>query len=215
MLFFFYGTLMDGELLRMLAGPRAEDLRLTPGILMNYRRQRARFGNYPVLLPHPGGRVPGLFVEGLDRQLLLWVAHFEGPGYLPQRVSARDQAARQLRPWAFVPLHPGLASPESWDFEAWQRGDKPRVRRLLRDWVLQSTPGRPLALDAPWRVRRRLETVCGQGNDQPQPNPDLPGLPLESPAGAWALGSERSGTRLVPTGAPASEPAPSPRRKVA
>jgi len=201
MLFFFYGSLMDGELRRTLAGRKAARLRVTPGVLVNYRRRRARFGDYPVLVPDTGGRVPGLFVEGLDPDLLLWVAHFEGPGYLPDRVSARDLAGRRLAPWAFLPDTRAGASHEPWDFEAWQRGRKPQVRRLLEYWLLESTAGRPLALDAAWRVRRRLTAIAEQGDDQPRPNPGLGNAMSDVTPGPESV------PRLVPPPVP-SVPAP-------
>ncbi len=208
MLFFFYGSLMDGELRRALAGRKAGRLRVTPGVLVNYRRRRARFGDYPVLVPGTGGRVPGLFVEGLDTDLLLWVAHFEGPGYLPDRVAARDLAGRRLAPWAFLPETRDGASDDPWDFAAWQRGRKPQVRRLLEYWLLESTAGRPLALDAPWRVRRRLAAIAAAGDDQPRPNPEL-GTAMSEPA----PGPE-SVSRLLSPPVPVAEapPWPAPRK---
>lgn len=173
MLFFFYGTLMDRELRSALAGAKAGRLRATPGVLLNHRRLRASFGNYPVVVPRMGGRVPGLFVEGLDHDLLLWIAHFEGPEYLPQRVPARDEVGQRLSPWAFMAPAGGRATSASWDFRRWQRLEKPRVRRLMRNWLLESAPGRPLALDVSWRGRRRLNEIAVLGNDQPRPNPHL------------------------------------------
>ncbi|RDD62827.1 gamma-glutamylcyclotransferase family protein [Ferruginivarius sediminum] len=173
MLFFFYGTLMDDELRGALAGAKDATLRITPGTLLNHRRCRARFGNYPVVIPQPGGRLSGLFVEGVDAHLALWIAHYEGPGYVPARVSAVDHAGQRLRPWAFMPLTRQDASREPWDLQAWQRHDKPAVRRLMQNWLLHVDGGRPLALDAPWLSRRRLWAAVRLGNDQPRPNPHL------------------------------------------
>lgn len=178
MIFFFYGTLMDQDLLRALTGNRAAALRLTPGHLPNYKRMRAHDGDYPVLVAQLGARAPGLFVEGLDRQSLLWIAHFEGPRYLPQRVLARDLAGRRLRPWVFMPVSPAHASSRSWDFKQWQRRIKPRMYRMLCNWwTLEASHGLPLSLDVPWRVRRRLAWICSERQHHPRPNPHLPDYP--------------------------------------
>jgi hypothetical protein len=173
MLFFFYGTLMDDEVRQALAGSRARALRVSSGILLNHRRCKARDGNYPVVTPCFGGRVPGLFVEGVDAHLALWIAHYEGPGYLPARVTARDRLGQRLRPWAFMPATRRHAAGEPWDLGLWQRHDKPRVRWLLQNWLLQVEGGRPLALDAPWLSRRRLHEVIRQGGERSRPNPHL------------------------------------------
>ncbi len=175
MILFFYGTLMDPDLLRELTGERAAALRLTPGHLPHYKRMRARDGDYPVLVPRIGARAPGLFVEGLDPQSLLWISHFEGPRYLPQRVMARDLAGQRLRPWVFMPVSPAHASDKSWDFKQWQRRQKPRTCRMLRNWwTLEASRGLPLSMDVPWRVRRRLAWMTAERRRQPRPNPHLP-----------------------------------------
>jgi hypothetical protein len=173
MLFFFYGTLMDRELRARLLGARRHDLRVTPGALINRRRFRARDGDFPVLVPELGGRVTGVFVEGLDAHSLLWVAHFEGPWYLPDRVTAFDEQRRRLRPWTFRPTRRSHASDAPWDFRRWQRTGKPQVRAQLNTWLLQRQAGQPMALDAPWLARRRVCEVAALGDDQPQPNPHL------------------------------------------
>jgi hypothetical protein len=175
MLFFFYGTLMDRDLRAALLGRRAERLRVTPGVLLNYRRLAARTGDYPVLVPELRGRVSGVFVEGLDPHALLWISHFEGPLYLPGRVTAFDLQRRPIAPWSFLPTRRDVASPRPWDFRRWQRTGKREVRELLNSWTLERAPGHgaPLALDAPWLARRQLQRLVRQGHDQPRPNPHL------------------------------------------
>ena len=45
-----------------------------------------------------GGRVQGVLADPLDRDALLRIAHFEGPGYLPCPVSLRTPAGRRAAP---------------------------------------------------------------------------------------------------------------------
>ena len=164
MVFFFYGTLMDDELRRALAGPRDARLRIEPGLLLHRDRRRARFGAYPVLVPAPGRRVAGQLVAGVDPHLALWIAHFEGPGYLPTPLAAQNRAGRRVRAITFAPESLDEAGREPWDFRRWQRRDKPGVRRLLQSWLLARADGRPLALDVPWRVRRQLQALSEAEN---------------------------------------------------
>lgn len=172
MIFFVYGTLMDPELRRAVFGARAGELRVTPGVLLHHERRTAACGPLPVVVPRPGGRVPGLFVENLDPELLLWMAHFEGPAYLPARVTARDRTGRRLRPWIFAPFRTPAVRRGDWDLRHWQMVHKPEVRREVNDWMLAARPGRPLALDVGWLGRRRLHAVLAAGDDQPRPNPE-------------------------------------------
>jgi hypothetical protein len=103
----------------------------------------------------------------------LWIAHFEGPWYLPERVTAFDEQRRRLHPWAFRPTHRGAATREPWNFRRWQRTGKPEVREMLNTWLLHRGDGTPIALDTPWLARRRLGEVVRRGADQPRPNPHL------------------------------------------
>lgn len=175
MLFFFYGTLMDRDVRQALLGKRASQLRVTPGVLLNYRRLAAKHGDYPVLVPALGGRVNGVFVEGLDAQALLWVAHFEGPTYVPGSVLAQDMYRQRLWPWAFLPSERSRASSQPWNFRRWQRIGKRQVRDDLNKWLLQRgiSSGVPLALDVPWLARQRMSQVLQSGPVRPQPNPEL------------------------------------------
>lgn len=178
-IFFVYGTLMDAELRRAVFGARAGELRVTPGVLRHHARRTAADGPYPVIVPRPGGRVPGCFLENLDRELLLWMAHFEGPAYLPRRVTAHDRQGRVLRPWTFAPAAVPAVRAADWDLRRWQAVHKPAVRRDVKTWMLAVRPGQPLALDVGWRGRRRLDAVVAAGDDQPRPNADWDAAPAE------------------------------------
>jgi len=175
MLFFFYGTLMDRDLRAALLGERVHRLRVTPGVLLNHRRLAAKTGDYPVLVPSLGGRVNGVFVEGMDARALLWISHFEGPIYLPQRVPAQDLTRQRLRPLSFLPTRRNWASDKPWDFRRWQRVGKRQMRDALNSWLLERGrgSGAPLALDAPWAARRRMAAVLERPDPNPTPNPHL------------------------------------------
>jgi hypothetical protein len=160
MRFFFYGTLMDDDVRADLLGAARHDLRMRPGVLLNYRRRAARDGYYPVLVPEARGRVDGVFVEGLTREFVLWIAHFEGPTYEPDRVTAVDPAGRRLGAWSFLPSRRAYATDRPWDLHVWQRHHKPVARRMLALWRRRLPTGQPMSMDAPWRVRRRIDAIA-------------------------------------------------------
>lgn len=171
MRFFFYGTLMDDDLRAELLGPANANLRVTPGVLLNHRRRAARDGHYPVLIPEPRGRVPGVFVDALTRDLLLWIAHFEGPTYTPEPVTALDATGQRVEAWSFLPTRRAYASDRPWDLRVWQHRHKPSARRMLALWRRQLTTGLPLSLDAPWTVRRRIDAIAAASAADAAPAP--------------------------------------------
>jgi hypothetical protein len=196
MRFFFYGTLMDDDVRADLLGPARRELRVRPGVLLHHRRRAARDGYYPVLVPEARGRVDGLFVEGLTRELVLWIAHFEGPTYEPDSVTAVDPAGRRLGAWSFLPTRRAYATDRPWDLRVWQRHHKPAARRMLALWRRRLPTGHPMSMDAPWRVRRRIDAIAERAESiQAAPLADAAGQRLVPPVRATSTprhGAERA-----------------------
>ena len=78
---FFYGTLLDVDVRRLVLGVSAERLRLEPARLHGYRRMAKDRSTAPLLVPGPGMWVEGLLARGLDRPQMARLCHFEGRNY--------------------------------------------------------------------------------------------------------------------------------------
>ena len=160
--FFFYGTLLDPDVRRGVFLEGASGFDLAPAELYGFRRVRAREGSYPVLIRAKGGRVRGLLADRLDRDALLRIAHFEGPGYLPSPVSLRTPAGRRAA-WTLLPYRRRCGGAEAWSLHHWQRREKARAMRQILGWFAEPTAGSPHSIDISWRMRRwidaRLPTV--------------------------------------------------------
>lgn len=141
MQFFFYGTLCDPDIRRLVLGYRPGPRQLRPAWLAGFRRKQAAGRSYPVLIRSPGGRIDGLlFVSRPADGARL--AAYEGPEYracrLPVHLPGRGgQAMAPRRAWVFLPAFgvEGSALPAShadWLPERWLNRDKPAFLHSLQ-----------------------------------------------------------------------------------
>jgi ADP-ribose pyrophosphatase len=112
---FLFGTLRHASLLRLVAG---RDVPATPARLPGARVERARFGDWPVLVPDPQGEAEGLLVE-VDDDTLARLDFYEAVydyarAPVTLRTEAGEVAAEVWRPRAAEP-----GSGEPWAFDAW------------------------------------------------------------------------------------------------
>jgi hypothetical protein len=95
---FFFGSLMDRELLALVIGRAIEDLRIEAATIHAFARRRARDESFPVLVPHPGGWVDGVLVTDLTVADIARIQFFEGSDYalasLPVECRGEDVATR-------------------------------------------------------------------------------------------------------------------------
>lgn len=161
MRFFFYGTLLDADVRRLVFPHLHERLSFRPGVLRGYWRVRAVDGPYPVLKPHPQGRVHGHVAEGLDLPALARAAHFEGATYHPavRRIHVPELGA--VAAWVFVPAAPHRqASGKTWTLDRWQRSQKPQALRHTRYWMAEFRNRGLAGADISWHGRRMLRRMA-------------------------------------------------------
>lgn len=128
---FFFGTLMDMDLLALVLGTDpATSLTLRRGRLPGVERRRAAGEDYPVLIDRPDAAVDGLVVDGLSPVQVQRIQFFEGGEYgLETRpvVSERDGVAVDSPAAVFIASDLLPASDEPWSLAAWQASRKPHA----------------------------------------------------------------------------------------
>ena len=134
--YFFYGSLMDADVLSAVAGERIAPTRLVPARLPGYERLCARHSAFPLIVEDPGAEVEGVLVRGIGPAAARRLVRYEGPGYMLMKrpvttADGRDEA------FVFIPARPGRSSGKAWDFETWRRRHK---RRLLRALAAENSP---------------------------------------------------------------------------
>ncbi len=136
MVYFFYGTLCDADVLQLILGYRPSPRQLRPARLPGWRRKRARGRSYPVLLRASGSRVTGLLFRPARASDAPRLAAYEGPEYLTRDLTVRQgrTVAAPARARVFLPAGPSLpAGFDDWALPRWQRRDKAAFLRSLQD----------------------------------------------------------------------------------
>ena len=131
--FFFYGTLLDADVMALVIGRRLPPSAFVPARLAGFVRQRARGVSYPILVRAPQGKVEGAVVGGLTGRDVERLAAYEGPRY---RIAAAQVtlAGAPRRVSVFEPIEERFQPVDGgWDLADWQgRYKRPFLARLRR-----------------------------------------------------------------------------------
>ncbi|MBI2739560.1 MAG: gamma-glutamylcyclotransferase [Rhodospirillales bacterium] len=135
MRFFFYGTLLDPDVMALVIGRRLPPSAFIPAILPGHSRRRAKGATYPVVVRDAADRVQGVVVGGLTSRDVARLAAYEGPGYRIARLKVRigeEFATVSVFEPVVARLQP---STSSWDYALWKGRHKRsfvgRLRRVL------------------------------------------------------------------------------------
>ena len=134
---FFYGTLLDDDIRRLVLG-RALDAALRPALLRHFRRVYVAGRPYPMILPHRGGAVQGAIAERLGRDELDRIQNYEGDSYRLERQmvlpldGASGESGAAVAAWLFRGAGATRASTRPWDLADWQAKEKAAFSRALR-----------------------------------------------------------------------------------
>ena len=142
--FFFYGTLLDPDVMALVLGRRLPPRAWVPASLLGHARRRVKGASYPIVVRDPRGEVRGAVVRGLSARDMARLTAYEGPGYrvVPLRVKV---AGAMTTVSVFEPVQNRLQpSGDLWDLALWQRRAKrafvARIRSILSARRAYSTP---------------------------------------------------------------------------
>ena len=113
--FFFYGTLLDRDVMALVLGRRLPPSAFAPAILSGHSRRRAREPPFRSFVPIRATRCEGMVVGGLTASDVARLSAYEGPGY---RVAAEGLDRRQADHGLGVRAGGGPAAAERspWDY---------------------------------------------------------------------------------------------------
>ena len=131
--FFFYGTLLDPDVMALVIGRRLPPSAFVPAILPGHSRRRAKGATYPVVVRDAADRVQGVVVGGLTSRDVARLAAYEGPGYRIARLKVLVDGELATVS-VFEPIVARLQpSTSPWDYALWKgRHKRPFVARLRK-----------------------------------------------------------------------------------
>ncbi len=154
--YFFFGTLMDEDVLALVLGRIPPDLRSEPARLDGYRRLRVKGESYPTLRPAADARVDGLLVRDLSQREVNRVAFYEGEEYrlLNLPVTRPDGVSE---PALIFAADHGLETDGEWDLARWRETEKPGLLIAARAFMEHFGAVESAATaDRRWREARAL-----------------------------------------------------------
>lgn len=136
MRFFFYGTLIDADVRRLVLGRLAPD-DVEPAILRGWRRVKLAGVTYPGIVSDAKGRVEGVLARGLGRMARRRLERYEGDEYalVPAAVAAAN--GKTVAAQMFVSGQALKRASGVWTIADWQRRHK---RRFLASLARSGSP---------------------------------------------------------------------------
>ena len=157
--FFFYGSLMDRDLLEAVIGRRASGIAFTPGWLTGYVAEKAAGNTFPTLVESRTGRVNGVITQGLTQADADRIAYYEDNDEYAAQVIDIATAETDIAAQVFMSATPMMSSGEPWSFDHWKKHDKPLLLAITRKVMTEHygvTPANKVH-DVWMRIKAELE----------------------------------------------------------
>lgn len=132
MRFFFYGTLMDRDVLARVLGRPVAAAALKPAILRGWRRTGIQGASYPIVVRDKAGHVEGMTLDRVSEPEAARLAAYEGPRYSLVRLFADYPGVGPRAVFVFQPRYGAFtATGEDWSLSAWRALHKERFLAAL------------------------------------------------------------------------------------
>jgi Gamma-glutamyl cyclotransferase, AIG2-like len=135
MTYFFFGTLMDRDVLVTVLDRPVAGGELRRAWLHGYQRVRAATAPYPVLVPAPGVVVEGVVFSPKDRRDDVRIRHFEEGEYVERWLAAHLPGGRRLTARVFLALEGLGRTDQPWCLTDWAREHKAAFLEQCQEWM--------------------------------------------------------------------------------
>ncbi|MDH3377347.1 MAG: gamma-glutamylcyclotransferase [Gammaproteobacteria bacterium] len=156
MRFFFYGTLMDHDVIEIVLGRALDAGCLKPARLEGYCTRIAIDEAVPVLRVAPGASVSGVVIEKLTAADAESIRFFEESEYDSEPCEVVVDGVGIVVAEVHLNSQLRVDENQSWDFERWQAEEKSLFLILARQWMQHVGTTDLRAADEEWdRTRAR------------------------------------------------------------
>jgi hypothetical protein len=152
---FFYGTLMDPEVLATVLARPVGPAELVPATLPGWRRVRALNVSYPLLCAEPAATVDGLLFRRPSARDRARIGHFESQEYEPAAVTVLGPDGGAHPADVFLALDAAFETDgASWELATWAAEHKAAFLARCAVWMADCPePARADGLSAALRGR--------------------------------------------------------------
>ena len=133
--FFFFGTLMDRDVLEIVLGRTVAQGELAPALLRGYRRVCTAMQPYQMLKPDPDGLVEGMLLMEPSRRDVARIRHFEDEEYVERATMVHSASGRTLEARVFFALAGMGETEEPWSPDSWASRHKSVFLRQCHEWM--------------------------------------------------------------------------------
>ena len=120
--FFFYGTLRDAEVRRIVLGPGGFSLTAEPAMLEGYRCAPVERGRFPGIVPDAEAATPGVLLRRASLDAAARTSYFESDG-ADYEIALKPvvlDGGRRAEAWICIPTAALPVEAGEWRFEAWK-----------------------------------------------------------------------------------------------
>jgi len=122
--FFFYGTLIDPDIRRLVLGVEPLEAEIFPASLPGFAVRYVVRKRYPALQAKPGAKAPGIVISSLSQGQAQTLDRYEGNGYRRETRLVRLADRRQIAAMVYIPKTHLRTGRRPWSYQTWRRKDK-------------------------------------------------------------------------------------------
>ncbi len=132
---FFFGTLMDLDVLAYLLERPVDLDDLRPASIAGFSRVRAVGASYPLLVPREDAVVEGRLLRRATRRDIARINHYESGEYLAELRHVVTGDGSEVAAWLYLGLHHLRASADPWSLADWQSCHKAGFFDACDGWM--------------------------------------------------------------------------------
>jgi len=133
--FFFYGTLIDPDVRRLVLGDD-QPVAVDPARLVGWERREVVGATFPIIVERASGVVDGVLARGIGDDGRRRLIAYEGEGYALVEIDVVLADGRSRSTMVFTPSPNGAhrPGPRAWRYETWLRRHKAAfLREIARE----------------------------------------------------------------------------------